>query len=86
MNELVSIITPTYNSAKYIAETIQSVQKQTFSNWEMIIVDDGSKDNTVEMVQNFMEDDHRVHLIQLNKNSGPAKARNQGIENAKGST
>lgn len=84
MSELVSIITPTYNSAKYIAETIQSVQKQTFSNWEMIIVDDGSKDNTVEIVQNFMEDDHRVHLIQLNRNCGPAKARNHGIENAKG--
>ena len=84
MSELVSIITPTYNSAKYIAETIQSVQKQTFSNWEMIIVDDGSKDNTVEIVQNFMEDDHRVHLIQLNRNCGPAKARNHVIENAKG--
>jgi teichuronic acid biosynthesis glycosyltransferase TuaG len=84
MSELVSIITPTYNSAKYIAETIQSVQKQTFSNWEMIIVDDGSKDNTVSIVQNFMEDDHRVHLVQLNKNCGPAKARNHGIDNAKG--
>lgn len=84
MNEAVSIITPTFNSAKYIAETIQSVQKQTYTNWEMIIVDDCSKDMTVEIIQNFMEDDHRIHLIQLNKNSGPAKARNQGIEKAQG--
>jgi teichuronic acid biosynthesis glycosyltransferase TuaG len=84
MSELVSIITPTFNSAKFIAETIQSVQKQTHSNWEMIVVDDGSKDNTVEIIQNFMEDDHRIHLIQLNKNSGPAKARNKGIEKTQG--
>ena len=84
MSETVSIITPTFNSAKYIAETIQSVQKQTYSNWEMIIVDDGSKDTTVGIIQNFMEDDHRIHLIQLHKNSGPAKARNKGIEKAQG--
>ncbi|TGD58660.1 glycosyltransferase family 2 protein [Flavobacterium humi] len=84
MSETVSIITPTFNSAKYIAETIQSVQKQTYSNWEMIIVDDGSKDTTVGIIQNFMEDDHRIHLIQLHKNSGPAKARNEGIEKAQG--
>ncbi|MGH2665296.1 glycosyltransferase family 2 protein [Flavobacterium sp.] len=84
MNGSVSIITPTFNSAKYIAETIQSVQKQTYSNWEMIIVDDCSKDKTVEIIQNFMEDDHRIHLIQMNKNGGPAKARNKGIEKAQG--
>lgn len=84
MSESVSIITPTFNSAKYIAETIQSVQKQTYSNWEMIIVDDGSKDQTVEIIQNFMEEDHRIHLIQMAKNSGPAKARNKGIEKAQG--
>jgi teichuronic acid biosynthesis glycosyltransferase TuaG len=79
MNELVSIITPTYNSAKYIAETIQSVQNQTYLNWEMIIVDDCSNDKTVEIIKNFMDEDHRIHLLQLNKNSGAAKARNFGI-------
>jgi glycosyltransferase involved in cell wall biosynthesis len=84
MNELVSIITPTYNSAKYISETIQSVQKQTHKNWEMIIVDDCSQDETVEVIQNFMDEDHRIHLLQLNKNSGAAKARNFGIEKVTG--
>ncbi|MEO8234827.1 MAG: glycosyltransferase family 2 protein [Flavobacterium sp.] len=84
MNELVSIITPTYNSAKYISETIQSVQKQTHKNWEMIIVDDCSQDETVEIIQNFMDEDHRIHLLQLNKNSGAAKARNFAIEKITG--
>lgn len=80
MSELVSIITPTYNSAKYIAATIQSVQKQTHSHWEMIIIDDCSQDKTVEIIHDFMDDDSRIHLIQLNKNAGAAKARNAGIE------
>jgi teichuronic acid biosynthesis glycosyltransferase TuaG len=84
MNDLVSIITPTYNSAKYIVETIQSVQKQSYKHWEMIIVDDCSQDKTVEIIQNFMDDDHRIHLILLNKNSGAAKARNAGIEKISG--
>ena len=84
MNNLVSIITPTFNSAKYITETIQSVQKQSYKHWEMIIIDDCSQDKTVEIVQNFMDDDSRIHLIQLKKNSGAAKARNAGIENISG--
>ena len=84
MVDLVSIITPTFNSAKYITETIQSVQKQSYKHWEMIIIDDCSQDKTVEIVQNFMDDDSRIHLIQLKKNSGAAKARNAGIENISG--
>jgi teichuronic acid biosynthesis glycosyltransferase TuaG len=84
MSKLVSIITPSYNSEKFISETIKSVQNQTYSNWEMIIVDDCSCDKTVEIIQNFMEDDHRIYLIQLYKNSGPAKARNFGIEKVTG--
>ena len=84
MTDLVSIITPTYNSAKYIAETIQSVQKQSYKNWEMIIVDDYSSDKTVEIIQNLMDEDLRIHLIQLNKNSGAAKARNAAIEKISG--
>ena len=84
MNELVSIITPTYNSAKYISEAIQSVQKQTYRNWEMLIVDDCSSDNTIAIVEQFMEDDHRIHLLKLNKNSGAGVARNSAITEAKG--
>ena len=84
MNELVSIITPSFNSEKFISDTIKSVQNQTYSNWEMIIVDDFSQDTTVEMVQNFMDEDIRIHLVQLNKNSGAAKARNFGIEKISG--
>uniref|UniRef100_UPI004047711F glycosyltransferase family 2 protein n=1 Tax=Flavobacterium sp. TaxID=239 RepID=UPI004047711F len=74
MNPLVSIITPSYNSAKFIAETIQSVQNQTYQNWEMIIIDDGSSD----------ENDKRIQFHKLTQNSGPAVARNTGIEKASG--
>ena len=81
MNALVSIITPSYNSAKFIAETIQSVQNQTYSNWEMIIVDDGSSDETESVVLSILQNDNR---IQLSQNSGPAVARNIGIEKASG--
>jgi teichuronic acid biosynthesis glycosyltransferase TuaG len=84
MSELVSIITPTFNSEKFISETIKSVQNQTYSNWEMIIVDDCSSDGTVGIVQNFMEDDHRIHLIKLHKNSGASKARNEAIKIVQG--
>jgi teichuronic acid biosynthesis glycosyltransferase TuaG len=84
MNSLVSIITPTYNSEKFISDAIQSVQKQSYLDWEMIIVDDCSKDKTVEIIQNFMEDDHRIHLIHLDKNSGAGIARNTALTEANG--
>ena len=84
MNVLVSIITPAYNSAKFIAETIQSVQNQTHENWEMIIVDDGSSDETLAIVQEFIDEDKRIQCYKLEQNSGPAVARNFAIEKAKG--
>ena len=84
MNALVSIITPAYNSAKFIAETIQSVQNQTHENWEMIVVDDGSSDETVAIVQAFIDKDKRIQCYKLAQNSGPAVARNFAIEKAKG--
>lgn len=84
MSGLVSIITPTYNSEKFIAETIRSVQNQTHKNWEMLIVDDCSSDKTVDIIQQFMEDDYRIHLVRLNKNSGASKARNEAIKLVKG--
>ncbi|NJM79289.1 MAG: glycosyltransferase family 2 protein [Flavobacterium sp.] len=84
MNALVSIITPSYNSANFIVETIQSVQKQSYENWEMIIVDDGSTDNIEEIIQSLIQKDDRIQFYKLAQNSGPAVARNAGIEKAKG--
>lgn len=84
MNPLVSIITPSFNSAKFIAETIQSVQNQTHHNWEMIIVDDGSSDETESVVLSIIQNDNRIQFHKLNQNSGPAVARNTGIEKASG--
>lgn len=84
MNSLVSIITPTFNSAKYIVETIRSVQNQTYKNWEMLIVDDGSSDETVMVVNEFSKEESRIKFFPLAKNVGPAKARNVGIEKASG--
>ena len=80
---LVSIITPNYNSENYIKETISSVQNQTYQNWEMIITDDGSNDNSISIIKEIIKEDNRVKLFEIN-NSGPAIARNNSIENSKG--
>lgn len=84
MVKLVSIITPTFNSANYIAETIQSVQNQTYLHWELIIVDDGSTDHTISIIQEIQKVEPRIQLIRQEKNVGPAITRNKGIELAKG--
>lgn len=84
MENLVSIITPTYNSEAFIAQTIASVQNQTYQNWEMIIVDDGSVDNTAAIVVEMAKEDPRIIFIRMSQNSGPAKARNAGIEKVSG--
>ncbi|MRX73675.1 glycosyltransferase [Bacillus lacus] len=81
---LVSIITPSYNSSKYIVETIRSVQAQTYSNWEMLIVDDCSKDQSREIIGQEAKKDPRIKLIELEVNSGAAVARNTAIQRAKG--
>ena len=81
---LISIITPAYNSAKYIAQTVYSVQNQTYSNWELIIVDDCSQDRTVEIVANLAANDTRIKLIQLAVNSGSGVARNTALNEASG--
>jgi teichuronic acid biosynthesis glycosyltransferase TuaG len=82
MSHKVSIITPVFNSANFIAATIQSVLNQTYPHWEMILVDDVSNDNSVKIIQSFS--DSRIKLIQLTKNSGPAVARNKAIAAATG--
>lgn len=84
MQDKVSIITPTYNSEKYIRETIESVQNQTYQNWEMILVDDCSTDNTVQIIKEIQQTENRIHLFRLEKNSGAGIARNKAIEEATG--
>ena len=82
---LVSIITPTYNSEKYIAAAILSVQDQTLSDWEMILVDDSSTDTTEQIILGFTENDSRIKFHKLEVNSGTGVARNTAITLAKGS-
>ena len=83
MNDLVSIITPSYNTARFIAETINCVLAQTYTNWEMIIINDGSKDNSENIVRGYCDIDHRIKLFNQ-PNAGSAAARNNGIRRAKG--
>ena len=83
MNELVSIITPSYNTAKFIRKTIESVQAQTYQNWEMIIVDDCSSDNTDDVVAGYLYD-KRIKDIKNKKNFGAAVSRNRALREAQG--
>lgn len=79
---LVSVIMPSWNTAKYIGESIQSVINQTYKNWELIIVDDCSTDNTDEVVSSF--DDPRIHYYKNNENCGAALTRNRALREANG--
>lgn len=81
---IVSIITPSYKSERFISDTIESVLAQTYQNWEMIIIDDVSPDNSNKIIEEYCKKDSRIKLIKLEKNSGPAVARNRAIEEAKG--
>ncbi|MDO4224532.1 MAG: glycosyltransferase family 2 protein, partial [Bergeyella zoohelcum] len=78
----VSIITPCYNSSKFLAETIQSVINQTFTDWEWIITDDNSKDKSVEIIKSFQND--KIILIESKTNGGAGHARNLALEKASG--
>ena len=84
MSELVSIITPTFNAEKFIHATIESVLNQSYQNWEMILVDDASTDQTVTIVKEFAQKDDRIKLTELPKNSGNGFARNVALEKAVG--
>jgi len=81
---LISIITPCYNAEKFIAQTIESVRNQTYSNWEMLIIDDCSTDNSKQIINRFSATDPRITLIELKENKGTAYAKNQGLDAAKG--
>lgn len=83
MNELVSVIMPSYNTASYIFDSIKSVLAQTYSNWELIIVDDCSTDNTDAIVAKFLSD-KRIRYYKNPYNSGAAQSRNRALREAKG--
>lgn len=80
----VSVVTPAYNAARFIEETMDSVRAQTYQDWEMIVVDDQSTDKTVELVKQYEQMDSRIQLVQLEQNSGSAIARNTAMDHAKG--
>ena len=81
-NDLVSIIMPSYNCGRFVRETIESVLAQTYSNWELLFVDDCSTDDTEAIVRSF--DDPRIHYYKNEQNSGAAISRNKALREAKG--
>ncbi|MBQ3914697.1 MAG: glycosyltransferase family 2 protein, partial [Paludibacteraceae bacterium] len=82
-NNLVSIITPLYNGERFIAQTIESVLTQTYTEWEMLIINDGSTDKSEEIALSYAEKDNRIRVYSQ-PNGGSASARNHGIRRAKG--
>lgn len=82
--ELVSIIMPAYNSERFISDSIDSVIDQSYQNWELLIVDDKSTDNTPAIIQGYLDNDQRIYLKILEENSGAAVSRNNAVERANG--
>ena len=82
-NDLISIVIPVYNASKYIEETIKSIENQTYQNYEAIFIDDGSSDNSVEIIEKHKSQNSKIKIIK-NSHQGVSKARNIGIKNAKG--
>lgn len=83
-NILVSIVTATYNSANEIVATYESILRQSFQNWEWIVTDDCSTDNTLEILQVLVESDNRIKILKNTQNSGAAVSRNKSLENVNG--
>lgn len=86
MNEKVSIIVPVYNGVKYIRETVDSVERQTYPDWELILVDDGSTDGTLECMEKYRKvlSDDRIRIVPAPENGGAARARNLGLQVSEG--
>ena len=84
MTNLVSIITPNYNSENFIDQTLKSIIAQTYKNWELLIVDDCSTDNSFKIIKNYASIDKRIKFFKLEENSGAAIARNKAIQKAAG--
>lgn len=76
----VCVIMPAYNAGRFIEEAIRSVMGQTYRNWELLVIDDGSKDDTVEVVRRLCEEDDRITLLCNPENMGVARTRNRGLE------
>lgn len=83
-NDLVSVIMPSYNCGRFVEETIRSVQAQTYQNWELIFMDDCSKDDTIAKVTAMRDKDNRIHVYQNISNLGAAISRNNALREAKG--
>lgn len=83
-DKLVSIIIPVYNASRFLEETINSIQEQTYSNWEAIFIDDCSSDNSYNLIKKYQKEDKRIKLIKNKTNSGAAVSRNNGIDHAEG--
>lgn len=81
---LVSVIMPAYNAEKYIGEAIASVCAQTYENWELLILDDGSADRTAEIAQAYAQRDARIRVLRNPQNMGVARTRNRGFDLAQG--
>lgn len=85
MNEQISIILPVYNGERYIADAIKSVISQTYRNWELIIVDDGSTDNTAVICKDYISQDSRIYYF-YQENAGVSAARNNALKLIRGGT
>ena len=83
-DNLVSIITPVYNCEKLLSKTIDCVINQTYKNWEMILVDDCTQDNSAQIIKKYIKKDKRIRYFKLNVNSGAAVARNKALKESKG--
>ena len=83
-NSLVSIITPVYNVEKFLSQNIESVLNQTYSNFEFLLIEDCSTDNSAKILKEYAKQDTRIKPIYLSENGGAAVARNEGLKNAKG--
>lgn len=86
MNELISIIVPVYNAEKFIRETMDCVRAQTYPQWELVLVEDRSRDGSADAIKKYIEEksDTRVRLIRQPSNRGAAQARNRGVQEAEG--
>lgn len=83
-NKLISIIVPVYNAEKFLDDTINSVINQTYSNWELILINDCSNDNSIEIIKKYKKRDKRIILINNENNLKAAMSRNKGIEVSNG--